>query len=109
MINPFDPDTEAYFVFQEMLDAEMEEVEDGLRYDQAMMLVKQGIWVQRDGKAISIKKMTGSHIRNSIAMINRNFAEYDVLTAEVAVAWRSALENELRRRYPPIDPAFIRG
>lgn len=110
MICPHNPDTEAYSLWLEMLDAEIEEEQEKeLRYDQAMALVAMGLWVQRDGKTIPIKKMTGSHIRNSIAMINRNFQEYDDLTAEVAEAWRKALNDELNRRYPPVDPAFAWG
>lgn len=110
MICPHNPDTEAYFLWMEMLDAMIEEDQDKeFRYDQAMVLIDTGLWVQRDGKTIPIKEMTGSHIRNSIAMINRNFAKYDDLTAEIAEAWRSALEDELKRRYPPVDPALAWG
>ena len=108
MICPHDPDTEAYAMWLDMLDADLEaDQENELRYIEAMSLIEMGLWIQKDGKAIPIKEMTGSHIRNAIAMIDRNFSHYDDLTAEVAVAWRAAMKKELARRYPPIDPAFM--
>lgn len=108
MICPLDPDTEAYALWLDMLDADIEaEQENGLRYIEAMALIKMGLWVQKNGKTIPIKEMSGSHIRNTIAMIDRNFTHYDDLTAEVAEAWRAAMKKELARRYQPIDPAFM--
>ena len=108
MICPHDPESEAYALWMEMLDADIDgEIERELIYCDAMTLIEKGLWIQKDGKVIPIKEMTGSHIRNTIAMIDRNFSHYDDLTAEVANAWRAAMKKELARRYPPRDPAFI--
>lgn len=108
MFCPMDPDTEAYALWLDMLDTDIEaDQEKELRYIEAMALIEMGLWIQKDGKLVPIKEMSGSHIRNTIAMIDRNFPRYDDLTAEVAGAWRVAMKKELARRYPPMDPAFM--
>lgn len=108
MICPHNPDTEAYQLWLEMLDADIDgELEKELVYSDAMALIHAGLWVQKNGATIPIKEMTGSHIRNAIAMIDRNYPKYDDLTAEVASAWQKALKKELLKRYPPVDPAFM--
>ena len=109
MITP-NPDTESYELYLEMLEADLDDnLDAGLRYAHAMALIRSGFWVQRNGELIRFKDMTGSHIRNTIAMIDRNMDGYDPLTAECVKAWRAALSRELKNRYAPVDLAFAEG
>lgn len=60
MICPHNPDTEAYALWLDMLDADIEaELENEARYIEAMALIEMGLWVQKDGKTIPIKKIVG--------------------------------------------------
>lgn len=108
MICPHNPETEAYSLWVDTLCSDLEkELENELLYINALALIDAGMWLPKEGLPIPIAKMSGSHIRNSIAMLDRNFPNYDDLTAEIAAAWRAALKKELEKRYPPIDPAFM--
>ena len=105
-----DEDTEAYRLMEDALieyalgiDAEQQ------WYEEAEDLIRKGIWLQKDGSSIRIKDMTGRHIRNAVAMIDRNMELYDDLTAEIMADWRHALKAELDRRYRPVDPALAWG
>ncbi len=40
------------------------------RQEEAMELIKQGIWVQKNGKKINLVCMTDRHLYNCIKMIN---------------------------------------
>ena len=105
-----DEDTEAYRIMEDALIEEALGIDsEQQRYEEAMELIKKGIWLQKDGSEIRIKDMTGRHIRNAIAMIDRNMEHYDDLTAEILTDWRQALKAELDRRYRPVDPALAWG
>ncbi len=105
-----DEDTEAYRLMEDILINDILGIdEEEQMYNEAMALIERGIWVQKDGSEIHIKDMTGRHIRNAVAMIDRNMEKYDDLRAEIAEAWRKALKDELGRRYRPVDPAFAWG
>ena len=105
-----DEDTEAYRIMEEwLIDSIVEESAQQQKYEEAMELIDKGIWLQKDGSKIRIKDMTGRHIRNAIAMIDRNMEYYDDITAEICGCWREALKAELDKRYRPVDPALAWG
>lgn len=57
-----------------------------IRYNQ-----ERGIWIQKDGTEISIKDMTKSHIRNTIAMLKKN-------GGMGSTGWIAVFEEELANR-----------
>lgn len=58
--------------------------------------IKNGMWTQRDGSTISIRKMTKRHIKNCIAMLERGnspFAEEWIHRFEGELAFREYIEK----------------
>lgn len=53
---------------------------------------REGIWTTRDGRRIAVEDMTDSHIRNTIAYLDRN----DV--CDIYIPWIARLKRELKRR-----------
>lgn len=54
--------------------------------------LERGIWVQRDGTPIAIKKMQDSHIRNCIRMLEKGEPN------DLKDAYIKAFEKELKKR-----------
>ena len=53
---------------------------------------REGIWTTRDGRRIAVEDMTDSHIRNTIAYLERN----DV--CDTYLPWIVRMKRELKRR-----------
>ena len=53
---------------------------------------REGIWTTRDGRRIAVEDMTDSHIRNTIAYLERN----DV--CDIYLPWIVRLKRELKKR-----------
>lgn len=60
-------------------------------------------WISANGTTISIRKMDDRHIRNCIAMLQRNLPFYDERLGGIAQKYIALFENELQTRYPPKD------
>lgn len=56
------------------------------------MSARKGIWTTRDGQRIAVEDMTDSHIRNTIAYLERN----DV--CDIYLPWITRMQRELKRR-----------
>lgn len=52
------------------------EIEFDLLYFRAVQEAREGNWTMRDGTTIHVTKMTDSHIRNCIAMLERNWSPF---------------------------------
>ena len=66
----------------------------------AIGMASQGLWETKEGKKLSVKEMTTSHIKNCINMLNRNnspFADIYVPMFERELAERK--EEDLQRDY----------
>ena len=53
---------------------------------------REGIWITRDGRRIAVEDMTDSHLRNTIAYLERN----DV--CDIYLPWIARMQKELERR-----------
>lgn len=60
-------------------------------------------WISSNGTTISIRKMDDRHIRNCIAMLQRNLPFYDECFEGIAQKYIALFEKELQTRYPPKD------
>ena len=65
------------------------------------------IWITRDGKQINIKKMTDSHLKNSVVLFGRdkegNKKRWKMLEKEAkARGWD--IENEIYKEIEPDEP-----
>ena len=60
-------------------------------------------WISANGTTISIRKMDDRHIRNCIAMLQRNLPFYDECFEGIAQKYIALFEKELQTRYPPKD------
>ena len=78
-------------------------------YIRIKSLFESGYWVTKDRMTIKISEMKGSHIRNSIKMIERAIKDeiYSDCESELASIALKMLKQELVKRYPPSDPAFL--
>lgn len=56
-----------------------------------------------------MSEMSSSHLRNSIAMLERHYEDYDALTQILADTALAEMKEELKKRSAPVDPAFARG
>lgn len=72
-------------------------------------MLKKGLWPTRKGTLYHISEMTSSHLRNSIAMLERNYEVYDALTQILADTALEKMKAELEKRSAPVDPAFAWG
>lgn len=90
------------------LEMMMEELIDALIWEDYMCdNVEDGIWVTKDGEEIYITDMTSEHIRNCMKMLERNLEKYPSDDMEkIARCYLDQFQEELARRYPPVDPAF---
>lgn len=80
-------------------------------YMRLKAIFEAGFWITKERKTVKISNMTGNHIRNSIKMIERNIQDeiYSYLEEELADIALANLKQELKKRYPPLDPAFMWG
>ena len=93
------------------IDAEIERMELEQEYIRIQAFYESGYWITKDKTTIKISDMESSHIHNSIRMLERNiesdlYSDMEVDLAEIAI---SEFKRELKRRYPPADPAFAWG
>lgn len=93
----------AEMLMEAMIDAE---VEGWLRYQQYLddlALMEKGIWRMRDGGLIKIEKMSSQHLRNTIAMIERNLPRIEDCYLDLLLMAEQKMKTELSKRYPPVD------
>lgn len=58
-----------------------------------------GVWEMRDGQRIRVRKMKDSHLKNTIAMLERKLSRAPSEVAEEwCEAWIEALRDEQRAR-----------
>lgn len=88
-----------------VVDAEIDAMILQEQYEEDCRLCDQGLWRMRNGHTIPIKAMSTSHLTNTIAMINRNLLRYEEHYLDLALVARAKMETELKKRYPPVDPA----
>lgn len=93
-------------MFEEMLNFESSTrmdliMDDSMRYLYLLTCLMEDYWLTNSGQEIPIVKMESSHIRNSLAMLKRGEGYH----GEVADAYIKRFEEELLKRYPPLDPA----
>lgn len=77
-------------------------------YIKNMAFIESGLWTTSDNKVLHIKKMGTPHIRNCIALLERNLPHYVPMKQEFALAYIEKFKNELKRRnlnLSVIDPA----
>ena len=71
------------------------EIEEAKNYADEIWHEAEGkVWETKDGRLIPIEEMTTSHIKNTIAYIQRN---WDV---ELYQPWLDVFNDELERRNP---------
>lgn len=99
----------ADLLMQSMIDEDVERMLLQEEYELMEHLIENGWWVMRDGTRIKFTKMTGSHLRNAIKMIDSNMPKYNELQQDLAGQARFRMVAELKKRYPPVDPAFMYG
>lgn len=94
-----------------IIEYEIQEMEMEKEYIRLKAIFESGYWITKDGKTISISSMKGSHIRNSIKMLERNMENeiYSDVEGDLASIALRKLKQELKKRYPPVDPAFMWG
>lgn len=93
----------AEMLMEAMIDAEIEAQLRHQRYLDDLSLMEQGIWRMKDGGLIQIKKMSSQHLRNTIAMIERNEALIEDYYLDLLLGAKEKMKAELSRRYPPVD------
>lgn len=84
-----------------MIDAE---VNAKLILEEYRQLFNKGLWKTRDGNVVPIKSMSSQHLRNTVAMINRNLSRYEKNLMTLVLSARVQMEEELRKRHTQIDP-----
>ena len=69
------------------------EIEEAKNYADAIWYEAQGkVWETKDGRLLHVEEMTTSHIKNTIAYIQRN---WDI---ELYQPWIDVFNDELERR-----------
>ena len=94
-----------------IIESEIREMEIEKEYIRIKVFYEEGYWLTKDGMTIRISSMKSSHIRNSIKMIEHNIENeiYSDVEADLASIALRKLKQELKKRYPPVDPAFAWG
>ena len=72
-------------------------------YLENLDLVKNGIWRMKDGGLIQISKMSSQHLRNTIAMLERNEERIEEDYLDLVLEAKGKMKDELSRRYHPVD------
>lgn len=83
--------------------------EDYIYIPTKLRKVPEGYWKQKDGTLIEIKKMTDAHLKNSIALCQRNgcYRLENILLDEQKR--RAKIEDDNKIKQDPIYAAFSAG
>lgn len=87
-----------------LIEGMIAEVGCQLRFRKYLLeLIEKGIWKTNNGVLVKIANMSSQHLRNTIALIDRESPYIKDCYRDILVMAENKMKTELSKRYPRVD------